>query len=59
MSRVQLLRHAVKLWYIPNVPKEICHANARKWVKSVDRLGGKWLFAKNFTTAELKAQRPQ
>lgn len=59
MSRVQLLRHAVKLWYIPNVPKEICHANARKWVKSVDRLGDRWLFAKNFTCEELKAQRSQ
>lgn len=59
MSRIQLLRHAVRLWYVPYVPKEICHANARKWVKSVDRLGDKWLFAKSYTTEELKSQRPQ
>lgn len=59
MSRTKLFRHAKELWYIENVPKEICHANARKWFKSVERLGDKWLFAKKFTTEELKAQRPQ
>jgi hypothetical protein len=46
MSRIQLLRHAIELWYIPNVPKELCHANARKWVRSVERLGDRWLLAK-------------
>lgn len=46
MSRMQLLRHAVRLWYVPLVPKEICHANARKWIKSVEYLGDKWLLAK-------------
>lgn len=59
MTRVQLFRHAIKLWYINDVPREICHANARKWLKSVERLGDKWLFAKSYTTEELKAQRPQ
>ena len=43
MSRIQLMRHAIELWYIPNVPKELCHANARKWVAAVERLGSKWL----------------
>lgn len=46
MSRIQLLRHAIELWYVPYVPKEICHANARKWIRSIDRLGDRWLLAK-------------
>lgn len=46
MTRIQLLRHAIELWYVPNVPKEICHANARKWVRSVEFLGDRWLLAK-------------
>jgi hypothetical protein len=46
MSRIQLMRHAIELWYIPHVPKELCHANARKWVRSVERLGDRWLLAR-------------
>lgn len=45
-NRIELLRHAVKLWNVPHVPKEINRANARKWVASVERLGDKWLLAK-------------
>lgn len=45
-NRIELLRHAVKLWSVPHVPKEINRANARKWVVSVERLGDKWLLAK-------------
>ncbi len=59
MDRKKLIRHAFSLWYVKDVPKELCHANARKWVRSVERLGDKWLFAKIYTCAELKAQRPQ
>lgn len=43
MTKTQLLRHAVKLWRVPHVPKEINRANARKWVAAVERLGDKWL----------------
>lgn len=46
MTKTQLLRHAVKLWRVPHVPKEINRANARKWVAAVERLGEKWLLAK-------------
>ena len=45
MTRVQLIKHALKLWNVPHVPREINRANARKWVKSVERLGDRWLVA--------------
>jgi len=45
MTRVQLIKHALKLWNVPHVPREINRANARKWVKSVERLGDRWLLA--------------
>lgn len=45
-NRIELLRHAVKLWNVPHVPREINRANARKWIASVERLGEKWLLAK-------------
>jgi hypothetical protein len=46
MTKMQLLRHAVKLWQVPHVPRETNRANARKWVTAVQRLGDKWLYAK-------------
>lgn len=46
MSRTQLVKHALKLWNVPHVPKEINRANARKWIASVERLGDRWLLAK-------------
>ena len=46
MTRVQLIRHALKLWNIPYVSRETNRANARKWVRSVERLGDRWLLAK-------------
>lgn len=46
MTKIQLLRHAAKLWNVPHVPREINRANARKWIASVERLGEKWLLAK-------------
>lgn len=46
MTKIQLIRHALKLWDVPNVPKEINRANARKWVVSVQRLGDRWLLAR-------------
>lgn len=46
MTRAQLVRHALKLWNVPYVSKEINRANARKWILSVERLGDRWLLAK-------------
>lgn len=46
MSRLQLVKHALRLWNVPHVSRETNRANARKWIKSVDRLGEKWLLAK-------------
>lgn len=56
MTRAQLVRHALKLWNVPYVSKEINRANARKWIFSVERLGDRWLFAKKYTREELKAR---
>ncbi len=48
MTRIQLIRHALKLWNVADVPKELNRSNARKWIASVDRLGDRWLLAKLF-----------
>ena len=45
MTKISLMRHAVKLWRVPHVPREINRANARKWLASVRRLGDRWLLA--------------
>jgi len=45
MSKIQLIRHALRLWNVPHVPRETNRANARKWVRSVERLGDRWLLA--------------
>lgn len=46
MSKVQLIKHALRLWNVPYVPRETNRANARKWIRSVQLLGDKWLLAK-------------
>lgn len=46
MSNVQLIKHALRLWNVPYVPRETNRANARKWIRSVQLLGDKWLLAK-------------
>jgi hypothetical protein len=46
MSRIQLIRHALRLWNVPHVSRETNRANTRKWLASVERLGDKWLLAK-------------
>ena len=43
MTKTQLMRHAVKLWQVPHVPREINRSNARKWLAAVERLGDRWL----------------
>jgi len=46
MSKLQLVKHAIRLWKVPHVDKKTNRANARKWIASVERLGEKWLLAK-------------
>lgn len=46
MSKLQLAKHALRLWNIPYVSRETNRANARKWIASVERLGDRWLLAK-------------
>lgn len=46
MSKVQLIKHALRLWNVPYVPRKTNRANARKWIRSVQLLGDKWLLAK-------------
>ena len=46
MSKTQLIRHALKLWNVPHVPREVNRSNARKWIRSVQLLGDKWLLMK-------------
>lgn len=52
MTKMQLAKRALKLWNVPHVPKSVNRSNARKWLRSVELLGEKWLLAK-------KVQRTQ
>ena len=53
MSKTQLIRHALKLWNVPHVPREVNRSNARKWIRSVQLLGEKWLLGKPRTKEQL------
>lgn len=46
MSRMQLMRRAVRLWKNPHVDRETTRHNQRAWLRSVERLGDRWLLAK-------------
>ena len=41
-----LMRHAHELWNSPLVPAEINKHNRKAWVRSVIRLGDRWLLAR-------------
>lgn len=43
----RMLTHVRQLWNAPFVPQQINRANQLKWVRSVRRLGDKWLLAKH------------
>lgn len=45
MNTKQLVRHARELWNSPLVPPQINRHNRKAWVRSVLRLGNKWLLA--------------
>lgn len=46
MSEYKLKRHAIRLWANPDVPRHIVRHNRRQWLRSVLRLGDKWLLAR-------------
>lgn len=46
MSIRELVRHAHTLWDNPHVPEYIARHNRKAWVRSVVRLGDRWLLAK-------------
>jgi hypothetical protein len=46
MTKMQLAKHALKLWNVPHVPKSVNRSNARKWIRAVERLGDRWVYAK-------------
>lgn len=43
-----LLRHARRLYSVPDVPAHINKHNRRQWARSVAMLGDKWLLAPTF-----------
>jgi hypothetical protein len=45
MTTKQLVRHARELWSNPLAPTSVNRHNRRAWVRSVLRLGDKWLLA--------------
>jgi hypothetical protein len=45
MNTKQLVRHARELWSNPLVPTSVNRHNRKAWVRSVLRLGDKWLLA--------------
>lgn len=46
VTKMQLAKHALKLWNVPDVDKQTNRANARKWLKAIERLGDRWVYAK-------------
>lgn len=46
MSRITLMRRAIRNWSSPMVPRHINRSNQRKWLQAVERLGDAWLLAK-------------
>lgn len=42
---VKMLKHVRQLWNVPYMPLEVNRSNQLKWVRSVRRLGDKWLLA--------------
>lgn len=44
--KTKILRMARRLWNVPDCPREINRANARKWVRSLRLLGDHWVLAK-------------
>ncbi len=45
---MKMIKRAIRLWRNPLAPKHIQRHNQRAWLRSVERLGDRWLLAKNF-----------
>ncbi len=45
MTKMQLAKHALRLWNVRHVDKQTNRSNARKWLRSVELLGDRWLLA--------------
>lgn len=43
------IRQAIRLWKTPDVPKHTQRHNQRAWLRMINLLGEKWLFAKPVT----------
>ena len=59
MTKMQLAKHALRLWKVPHVPKSINRSNARKWLRSVELLGDKWLVSQPRTKEQLMPKEKQ
>lgn len=53
----KMLVHARKLWFFPGVDPSTARYNCRAWIRSVRRLGDKWVYAKTYNLQELKERR--
>lgn len=53
LNTKDLVRRANKLWSSPTVPRELNEINKRKWIKAVQRLGDRWLLARNMPRLEV------
>ena len=47
--KTELLKTSRKLWSVDYMPREINRANQLKWAQAVQRLGERWLLAKQIT----------
>jgi hypothetical protein len=47
VMNTKMLTKARELFSVDYMPQEINRANQRKWIRSIRRLGDKWLLAKN------------
>jgi hypothetical protein len=56
-TKMQLAKHALRLWNVPHVPREVNRSNARKWLRAVERLGDKWLVGQPRTKEQLMLQQ--
>ena len=45
VTKMQLAKHALRLWNVRHVDKQTNRSNARKWLRSVELLGDRWLLA--------------
>ncbi len=59
MSKMQLAKHALRLWNVRHVDKQTNRANVRKWLRSVELLGDKWLFSHPRTKEQLMPRGKQ